>query len=66
MDAAREYLGVQHEPGGLVLTRIILSPWASDVAGLAIGAITERLLRLLTGSDDDNPMLSASEAEDRP
>jgi membrane-associated phospholipid phosphatase len=37
--------------GGLVLTRIILlAHWASDVAaGLALGAVTERLLRLLTG-----------------
>ena len=37
--------------GGLVLTRIVLlAHWASDVvAGLAVGAITERLLRLLTG-----------------
>ena len=37
--------------GGLVLTRIaLLAHWASDVvAGLAVGAITERLLRLLTG-----------------
>jgi undecaprenyl-diphosphatase len=37
--------------GGLVLTRIVLlAHWTSDVvAGLALGAITERLLRLLTG-----------------
>jgi hypothetical protein len=35
----------------LVLTRIVLlAHWASDVAvGLAVGAVTERLLRLLTG-----------------
>jgi hypothetical protein len=37
--------------GGLVLTRIILlAHWTSDVvAGLALGAATERLLRLVTG-----------------
>lgn len=36
---------------GLVLTRVVLlAHWASDVAaGLAIGAITERLLRPITG-----------------
>jgi membrane-associated phospholipid phosphatase len=36
---------------GLVATRILLlAHWTSDVvAGLAIGAVTERLLRLLTG-----------------
>jgi hypothetical protein len=36
---------------GLVLTRIVLlAHWVSDVAvGLAVGAATERLLRLLTG-----------------
>jgi undecaprenyl-diphosphatase len=36
---------------GLVLTRVVLlAHWASDVAvGLAVGAITERLLRLVTG-----------------
>jgi membrane-associated phospholipid phosphatase len=36
---------------GLVMTRIVLlAHWTSDVvAGLAIGAITERLLRRLTG-----------------
>jgi hypothetical protein len=35
----------------LVLTRIVLlAHWVSDVAiGLAVGAVTERLLRLLTG-----------------
>jgi undecaprenyl-diphosphatase len=35
----------------LVLTRIVLlAHWASDVAaGLALGAVTERLLRHLTG-----------------
>jgi membrane-associated phospholipid phosphatase len=35
----------------LVLTRIVLlAHWASDVTiGLAVGAVTERLLRLLTG-----------------
>ena len=37
--------------GGLVLTRIVLlAHWTSDVvAGLALGAFAERLLRLLTG-----------------
>jgi membrane-associated phospholipid phosphatase len=37
--------------GGLVLTRIVLfARWTSDVvAGLAVGAAIERLLRLLTG-----------------
>jgi len=37
--------------GSLVLTRIVLlAHWTSDViAGLAIGALTERLLRLVTG-----------------
>jgi membrane-associated phospholipid phosphatase len=37
--------------GGLVLTRIVLlAHWTSDVvAGLAVGAVTERLLRLVTG-----------------
>ncbi|MCA6109629.1 phosphatase PAP2 family protein [Bradyrhizobium cenepequi] len=37
--------------GGLVLTRIVLlAHWMSDVvAGLAIGALSERLLRLITG-----------------
>jgi membrane-associated phospholipid phosphatase len=37
--------------GGLVLTRIVLlAHWASDVvAGLAIGALTERTIRLFTG-----------------
>jgi membrane-associated phospholipid phosphatase len=36
---------------GLVLTRVVLlAHWASDVlAGLALGALTERLLRPLTG-----------------
>lgn len=36
---------------GLALTRIVLlAHWTSDVvAGLALGALTERLLRLLTG-----------------
>jgi undecaprenyl-diphosphatase len=36
---------------GLVLTRIVLlAHWASDVAvGLAVGVLTERLLRKLTG-----------------
>jgi hypothetical protein len=36
--------------GGLVLTRImLLAHWTSDVVvGLALGAVTERLLRLLT------------------
>lgn len=37
--------------GGLVLTRVVLlAHWASDVAaGLALGALTERLLRFVTG-----------------
>jgi hypothetical protein len=37
--------------GGVVLTRIVLlAHWTSDViAGLAVGAATERLLRSLTG-----------------
>lgn len=37
--------------GGLVLTRIVLlAHWTSDVvAGLAVGAAVERLLRLVTG-----------------
>lgn len=37
--------------GGLVLTRVLLlAHWVSDVvAGLAIGALTERLLRPITG-----------------
>jgi membrane-associated phospholipid phosphatase len=36
---------------GLVLTRVVLlAHWASDVvAGLALGALVERLLRPLTG-----------------
>jgi membrane-associated phospholipid phosphatase len=36
---------------GLVLTRVVLlAHWASDVAvGLAVGALTERLLRFVTG-----------------
>jgi len=36
---------------GLVLTRVVLlAHWASDVAaGLAIGAVLERALRLFTG-----------------
>jgi membrane-associated phospholipid phosphatase len=36
---------------GLVLTRVVLlAHWASDVAaGVAVGAITERLLRFVTG-----------------
>ena len=36
---------------GLVLTRVVLlAHWASDVAaGLALGALTERLLRFVTG-----------------
>jgi membrane-associated phospholipid phosphatase len=36
---------------GLALTRVVLlAHWASDVvAGLALGALTERLLRPLTG-----------------
>jgi membrane-associated phospholipid phosphatase len=40
---------------GLVATRILLlAHWTSDViAGLAIGAITERLLRLVTGYGRD-------------
>jgi hypothetical protein len=41
---------------GLVLTRIVLlAHWASDVAvGLAVGAATERLLRLVTGYGRNN------------
>jgi hypothetical protein len=41
----------------LVLTRIVLlAHWASDVAvGLAIGAVTERLLRLVTGYGREHP-----------
>jgi membrane-associated phospholipid phosphatase len=37
--------------GGLVVTRIVLlAHWTSDVvAGLAVGAVIERLLRFLTG-----------------
>jgi hypothetical protein len=40
---------------GLVLTRVVmLAHWASDVAaGLASGALTERLLRFVTGYDRD-------------
>ena len=36
---------------GLVLTRIVLlAHWASDVvAGLVVGVVTERILRLMTG-----------------
>ncbi|MCA1453538.1 phosphatase PAP2 family protein [Bradyrhizobium sp. BRP22] len=41
--------------GGLVLTRVVLlAHWMSDVvAGLAIGALTERLLRFITGYGRD-------------
>jgi hypothetical protein len=41
----------------LALTRIVLlAHWASDVAaGLAIGAVTERLLRLVTGYGREHP-----------
>jgi membrane-associated phospholipid phosphatase len=41
---------------GLVLTRVILlAHWASDVAaGLAVGALTERLLRFVTGYGRDD------------
>jgi len=37
--------------GGLVLTRIVpLAHWTGDVvAGLTVGVLTERLLRLVTG-----------------
>jgi undecaprenyl-diphosphatase len=44
---------------GLVLTRIVLlAHWASDVAvGLAIGALTERLLRSVTGYGRENRAL---------
>jgi undecaprenyl-diphosphatase len=40
---------------GLVLTRVVLlAHWVSDVAaGLAVGALTERLLRLVTGYGSD-------------
>jgi hypothetical protein len=43
--------------GGLVLTRIVLlAHWTSDViAGLAIGALTERLLRPCTGYGSSEP-----------
>lgn len=43
--------------GALVLTRVILlAHWASDiVTGLAIGALTERLLRRLTGYGQPKP-----------
>jgi membrane-associated phospholipid phosphatase len=42
---------------GLALSRIVLlAHWASDVvAGLALGALTERLLRPLTGYGAKNP-----------
>jgi membrane-associated phospholipid phosphatase len=45
---------------GLVATRVILlAHWTSDViAGLAIGSITERLLRRLTGYGRSNPPVS--------
>jgi hypothetical protein len=45
---------------GLVLTRIVLlAHWTSDVvAGLAIGALTERLLRLWTGYGSRQPDIS--------
>jgi undecaprenyl-diphosphatase len=41
---------------GLVLTRVVLlAHWVSDVvAGLAVGALTERLLRFVTGYGRDN------------
>ena len=41
---------------GLVLTRIVLlAHWVSDVAaGLVIGAVTERILRLVTGYGRDS------------
>ncbi len=50
---------------GLVLTRIaLLAHWLSDVlAGLAIGAMVERLLRFWTGygaRDDDRPHTSSA------
>jgi len=40
---------------GLVLTRVVLlAHWASDVvAGLAVGAVLERMLRLVTGYGRD-------------
>jgi membrane-associated phospholipid phosphatase len=43
--------------GGALLTRVILlAHWASDVVtGLAIGALTERLLRRLTGYGQPKP-----------
>jgi len=42
---------------GLVLTQIVLlAHWASDVAvGLAIGGLTERVLRFWTGYGPTNP-----------
>jgi hypothetical protein len=48
---ARQRNAVWSIGAGLVLTRIVLlAHWASDVAvGLAVGAVTERLLRLVTG-----------------
>ena len=47
---------------GLVLTRIVLlAHWASDVvAGLVIGAVTERILRLVTGYDRDSGLPTRS------
>ncbi len=53
---------------GLVLTRIVLlAHWASDVAvGLAVGAVTERLLRLVTGYGRGNKRPAGGEASTRP
>jgi hypothetical protein len=49
---------------GLALTRIVLlAHWASDVAaGLVVGAVTERILRLVTGYGRDSG-LPTSEPE---
>jgi undecaprenyl-diphosphatase len=48
---ARQRYAIWAIGGGLILTRIILlAHWTSDViAGLALGTLTERLLRPLTG-----------------
>ena len=45
---------------GLVLTRIVLlAHWASDVvAGLVVGAVTERILRLVTGYGRERDLLT--------
>jgi hypothetical protein len=50
---------------GLVLTRIeLLAHWASDVGvGLAVGAVTERLLRLVTGYGRKNNFAAKNASE---